>query len=337
MKKLLFIFGFALLAFGCSSPKNSINLYNWTYYIPDSVLMNFQKDMGIKVNLDTYDSNETMYAKLATGNAGFDITVPSGDYVSIMKSKGMLSKIDKNLIPNLALVEEDVTRRIKFDLDNEYSVPYFMGATGIHVNTSKIKDYEESWTIYNTTHKASMMNDMRDVLGAALLTLGYSVNTTSPEELQKAKELVLQWKANIVKFDSETFGKDFASGNLDMVHGFAEVVLKELEGNDTVNHKFFIPKEGSPVYIDSLVILENSKNKDNAHSFINYILDPKVHASIADEFFYPTIIKGASEFKKTKSPYTIKEVFEKGGEIKEDVGDSLEIYNAIWEEILSSK
>lgn len=132
-----------------------------------------------------------------------------------------------------------------------------------------------------------MMYDVRETLGVALAYLGYSVNSTDAEEIAQARDLLLEWKPNLLKFDAEMFGKDFASGSSVIAHGYAEVVLTELEAADGVDYQYLLPKEGGLVYVDNLVILAGSKNVEGAHQLINYLLRPDVHARIADTFIIP--------------------------------------------------
>jgi spermidine/putrescine transport system substrate-binding protein len=339
MKHLLPIVAGALFLFSCGPQKETINLYNWTYYIPFEVLKSFEKEYGIRVNLDSYDSNEMMYAKIASGNTGYDITVPSSDYAALMIRQGMLQELDHALLPNLVNVDPAILLQMQsYDTGNRYTVPYFEGATGIHVNTNFVKEYDESWSIFNRTdlkNRMTLMNDPREVLGGALKMLGYSANSTSPAEINEAKNLVIQWKQNILKFDAESFGKDFANGNVYVAHGYAEVVLKELEGFTETSHRFFIPKEGSVLYLDNLVILKSSQKREAAHQFINYLLTPQIHAAIADTFFYPTVIPAAEEYRTIAPPYTLQDAIAKGSELRLDVGKAINYYNSAWNEIMS--
>lgn len=329
-----------LFLMGCGmggGKKETLYLFNWSYYIPDQVIWDFEKEFGVRVVLDTYDSNESMYAKVSSGNVGYDIVVPSADFVSIMMQRGLLSPIDLTLVPNIALVEEPVKDLLVFDPQHSHSVPYFIGAAGVHIDINRTGELEPTWAIFendNFKNRMTMMNDMRDVLGAALAYNGFSVNTRNSVEIEQAKQTVLRWKPNLMKFDSEFFGKDFASGTVPIAHGYAEVVLTELEEADGINHKFLLPKEGGPLYVDSLVILQNSRNKALAHTFINYLLRPEVHAKIADEFFYPTIIKGADTVRVGVAPYSIKELRDLGYENRLDVGDALVYYTQAWTQIL---
>lgn len=340
MRKLAF-WGLLLLAVSfvsCSSNEKKLYLYNWSYFIPDETLEAFGKEYGIKVILDTYDGNETMYAKLATGNANFDMVVPSSDYVSIMISQDMLAKIDHNQIPNLKNIDPivmDFINKAGYDPGNQYSIPYFMGSTGINIDTAFVQDRSDSWRIFERVDlkgRMSMMNDMRDVLGGALKTLGFSGNSTNPTEINKAKDLIInKWKPNLLKFDSESFGKDFAAKNTWVAQGYAEVVLNELEGNQE-DYRFYIPKEGTMITLDSMAILKDAKNKESAQLLINYMLQPQVHAYVADMFYYPIIIPEAQQYRKTMPPYGISTLLERS-ELRKDIGDAVRLYSQAWDQI----
>jgi spermidine/putrescine transport system substrate-binding protein len=325
------------LFFGCGPQKETLNLYNWSYYIPYEVIQTFEKEFNVRVNLDSYDSNEMMYAKISAGNAGYDIVVPSSDYASLMITQNMLQPINLELLPNFEGIDARVIEQMQsYDPGNRYTVPYFEGATGVHVNSQYVHNFEESWHIFDRTdlkNRMTLMNDPRETLGAALKTLGYSVNSRNQAQIKAAKEQVLQWKKNILKFDAESFGKDFASQNIYVAHGYAEVVLKELENRD--NHHFFIPNEGTVMYLDNLVILKSSTKSELAHQFINFLLRPEVHAKIADAYYYPTLITAAELLRTTKAPYSLQDALDKGSELRLDVGEALSYYNTAWNEIMS--
>lgn len=323
---------------GCKkNTGNTLYLYNWTYYTPDSVIAQFEEEFGVKVVYDDYASNEDMYAKLKAGGAGYDIVIPSGDYVSIMKSQGMLHPIDLSKIPNTRYVKPEVLKKATYDPSMEYSVPYYLGAAGVAVNTDKVSEFEESWNIFARTDLAgrmSMMDDMREVLGDALAFLGYSVNSVNPDELEEAFRVVNNtWKPNLVKFDAEGFAKSFASGEFWVVQGYAEAVYEEMPPEMHDKIAFFIPRdEGGPGYLDSFCIPAGAKNPELAHEFINFFLRPEIYAEFLDSFGFPsTIHTTAGEFQ-TVTPYYSADSLE-NCELKEDIGEHLEMYNEIWQKI----
>lgn len=341
MKKrwILFIISCAALFILCEkSNKQTLYIYNWTYYIPDNIISEFEKKFNVSVVYDMYASNEEMFAKLKAGGSGYDIVFPSGDYVSIMIRENMLEEIDKSKIPNFAHIDSFALKKIKFDPGCRYSIPYMMGAGGISVNTEKVPYFEKSWNIFKRSDlkgRMTLLDDMREVIGDALITNGYSVNSTNEKELLKAKETVIEWRKNIVKFDAEAFGKGFAAGEFWVVHGYAENVFLELDSAAEEKTAFFIPEEGSAAYMDNMVILKDSKNKELAYKFINFIHEPTIYSQIVDFLRLPSINKEANKYRSKKPRYELKDLAK--SELKEDIGEALEIYNKIWQEIRIGK
>ncbi|HEW91334.1 MAG TPA: extracellular solute-binding protein [Thermotogaceae bacterium] len=317
-----------------TATKQKLYIYNWSDYIPQEVIEKFEKLYNCKVIYDTYDSNETMYAKLKAGARGYDIAFPSGDYTQIMIKEGMVVPLDKSKIPNFKYIDPEVLKKIDYDPGNKYSVPYQMGSTGIAVNTKYLKDYPRSWKIFEMKEikgKATLLDDMREVFGAALKYLGYSVNTTNMEELEEAKNVILKWKENIAKFDNELFAKGVISGEFWIVHGYGENIFYEATEEEAKNIDFFIPKEGGTLWIDNMVILKGARNVDLAYKFIDFILEPEIAAEISDYLLLPCIIVPARDFIKEKRIYTIEEL--KNCEMIKDLGKNLRIYNELWNEI----
>lgn len=339
MRKLLtaaFAASLVLVVSGCAGGnENRLYIYNWTYYIPDDVLRDFEKEFETTVVYDVFASNEEMFAKLKAGGTGYDIVFPSGDYVSIMISEGMIEPIDKSRLPNLANLDPAMLDRIEFDPGTAYSVPYFMGAAGVSVNTTKVSGYDRSWNIFNRADlqgRMTMLDDMREVLGGALKSLGYSVNSIDPGELEQAKRLVIGWRENIMKFDAEAFAKGFASGEFFVVHGYAENVFLEYEPERRGEVEFFIPREGGPMYMDSMVILKGAKHTDLAYRFMDYIHRPEVYARIADSLMLPSLLNVPARERMTVTPsYGVEDL--ENCEFKEDLGEAIELYNRIWQEI----
>jgi spermidine/putrescine transport system substrate-binding protein len=348
-KRLLCVIGTVMLlsmlffASGCKkeetasgSTDKTLYLYNWTYYTPESVIEKFEKEFGVKVVLDYFASNEDMFAKLKAGGSGYDIVFPSQDYTSIMMHEKMLLPIDKNRIPNLKYIDPMVLEKATYDPDMSWSVPYFMGASGIAVNTTKVSDYERSWNIFADDRLAgrmSMLDDMREVMGDALAYLGYSVNSTDDAELAEAQRLVNdKWKPNLVKFDAEGFAKSFSSGEFWVVQGYAEAVFEELESSRWDEVDFFLPPEGGPMYLDSMVIPKGAKHVELAHEFINFIHRPEVYAEFLDRFHFPASVHTEAGALMTVEPfYEGKDLA--NYELKNDLGADLEKYNEIWQSI----
>ena len=342
MKKIIFALAVLAVSLGlisCGGDDNTLYLYNWSYYTPDEVLHDFEKEFNCTVKVDSYASNEEMYAKLRAGAKGYDIVVPSQDYVSIMIAQGMLQKLDQSKMTNKGNLNPKCIEKMTFDPNLEYCLPYYFGAAGVSVNKTKIPsgDYERSWNIFADSQfkgHATMMDDMREVIGDALATQGNSVNSLDDAELKAASELVLKsWKPNLVKFDAESFGKSFASGDFWLCQGYAEVIFGEVpedKWDETID--FFIPQDGGPAYLDSLCILKGAKHIELANEFINYIHRPEVYAKFLDAFHFPCFVNlPAAEFVTTTPMYEASMM--DNCELKNDLGEGLDKYNSLWQDI----
>jgi spermidine/putrescine transport system substrate-binding protein len=331
----------------CSS-KERLYIYNWTYYTPDSVIEKFEDEYNVRVIYDEFASNEEMYAKImSTSRKGlfgwfsrvfgrqYDVVFPSKDYVPIMIRQDMLEKIDKSKMKNLGNVDPYVLQIASYDPQMNYSVPYYYGAAGIAVNTGRVSSFDKSWSIFareDLKGRMTMLDDMREVLGAALVTLGYSVNETNPQRVIAARDLINNsWKPNLVKFDAEAFARSYANGEFWVVHCFPEAVYEEISEipqllSDTV---FFIPKEGGPSYIDNMCILKGANNIDLAHKFIDFIHRPEIYAEFADEFGLPATANiAARKFKTGYSLYSEEDL--QNTELVEDLGAALDLYSDAW-------
>nr|AGS51698.1 ABC transporter, periplasmic spermidine putrescine-binding protein PotD (TC 3.A.1.11.1) [uncultured bacterium contig00032] len=318
--------------------KQRLYIYNWTYYTPDSIIEKFEEEYNVRVIYDEFASNEDMFAKLTANKSkrsSYDVVFPSNYYIPIMIREGMLEKIDKSKLTNLKNIDPDLLQKAAYDPVMDYSVPYFYGAAGVIVNRARVPDYEESWSIFSREDlrgRMTMLDDMRDVMGGALVYLGDSVNSVNPSTVAAARDFInTSWKPNLVKFDSEAFGKGYANGDFWVVHAFPEVVYEEIEGNnqlvrDTV---FFIPREGGPSYIDNMCILKNARNIDLAHKFIDFIHRPEIYAEFTDIFGLPATVNVPARQLKTGLSWYLAEDLQKT-ELVNDLGEQLEMYHEAW-------
>lgn len=320
--------------FSCSK-KDTLHIYNWADYIPQEVIKQFEKEYNCKVIYDTYSSNEEMYSKIKQGGTGYDIVFPSGDHVRMMINDRLLEKLDLSKIPNFKNINSLVLSKTTYDPEHNYSVPYMMGTTGIIVNKKLISNYQKSWSIYERSDlkdKMTLLDDMREVLGAALKYLGYSVNSTNPKEIERAKEIVLGWKRNILKFNATTYAQGIANGEFAVVHGYPENVFQLIPEDQRNDFEFFIPKEGSTLWIDNMVLLKSSKNKEIAYKFINFILRPEIAAKVSDLLMIPSPVSGAEKYITSKMIYNITDL--QNCEIIDYIGEKIDLYNKAWEEII---
>ena len=279
-----------------------------------------------------------MYSKLRAGAKGYDIVIPSNDFVSIMLRQGMLRELDQSKLTNRDKINPKILAKAEYDPDMKYAVPYALSATGIMVNKTKVKaNYARSYSILADPQfkgHSTMMDDMREVLGCALVYLGKDMNSLNDDDLDLAYKLVSdQWKPNIIKFDAEGFGKSFASGDFWLCQGYPEIVYGEVDETrweETID--FFIPPEGGPATLDSMVILKDAPHYELANEFINFIHRPENYALFIDEFRYPNVVNpAADEFITTKPMYDAEQAL--SCTLKDDLGDGLDKYNMLWQKI----
>jgi spermidine/putrescine transport system substrate-binding protein len=336
-----FLFGAVMLllalgAAGCKrSEDNKLFIYNWTYYCPDSVIEKFEQEYGIEVVYDEFASNEDMYAKIQVGGGGYDLVFPSADYISMMKDEGMLTKIDKSKLSNLGNIDPLILEKEPYDPDMDYHVPYYYGAAGIVINRLKVPDYEESWSIFGRADlkdRMTMLDDLREVLGVALVFLGYSANSTNPDEIAEARDLINNsWRPNLVKFDAEAFSKGYANGDFWVVQGYYESVIEEIRDNKELvdNTVFVIPKEGGTAYLDGMCILKDAKHVDAALKFIDFIHRPEIYAEFTDYFAFPATVNiPARALKEVPAYITAEDLLRT--ELKLDLGPAIDYYNSAW-------
>lgn len=332
-KKLLVVL-FVVLTGLVVIGKEKLHIYSWSDYIPEDVIEAFEKEFDCRVIYDTYDSNESMYAKLRAGASGYDIAFPSGDYVSIMIKEGMLERIDKDRLENFKNLDPKILEKMTYDPEHEYGIPYMMGSTGIAVNTKYLKEYPRSWKILEFPEirgKLTLLDDMREVFGAALKTLGYSINTVDRDELEEAKKLIMIWKNNIAKFDNELFAKGVITGEFYAVHGYAENIFLDATEEETKDIDFFIPEEGGTLWIDNMVILKNANSQELAYAFIDFVLREEVSANLSTKLMLPSPNLQAQELLEVEPVYTLEDL--ENCEMINDLGEDLRIYNELWNEI----
>ncbi|MCL2092735.1 MAG: extracellular solute-binding protein [Treponema sp.] len=349
---VLIVFAAVLLIGAAScSRRERLYIYNWSYYTPDDVIELFQEEFGVRVIYDEYASNEEMYAKiLATNREGllgrflgvfsrrYDIVFPSEDYTAIMISQELLEPINRALVPNLRNIDPLVLRKAEYDSNMNYSVPYFWGAAGIAVNTARVRNFEHTWSIFGRSDVAgggaprmTMLDDMRETMGAALGYLGYSANTRNQREIEAARDLINnQWKPNLATFDGVAYAMGYARGDFWVVNGYAEDIFWEIYEDEQLMRDtvFFIPPNGT-AFIDSMVILKGSRNIELAHEFINFIHRPDIYALFVDEFGLPATVNiPARQHKEGDSWYELEDILDL--ELKFDLGPALEHFNNAW-------
>lgn len=337
MKKILLTIISSLLFFSCGNDnKEKLYIYSWADYIPSEIYEDFEKETGIEVIEDIYSSNEEMYTKIKAGGDGYDLIVPSCDYLDIMSKQDMLQKIDKSKLQGLENIDNVVIEKLKkYSNAEDFGVPYMMIPTIIAVNKTEVKDYKKDYSIFEREDLAgrmTLLDDMREVLTAALAVNDYPQDTKDLKAYDKAKDTILKWKKNIVKFDSESFGKGFANKDFVVVQGYPDNIIGELTEEQFKESDFIIPEVGAFASIDSFAILKNAKNTENAYKFIEYILKPEVAAKISEKFKLPSINVKANEISTIDKIYEMKDL--EKAQILTDIQDTLDIQNKYWQAIL---
>lgn len=318
--------------------EKELYFYNWSEYIPSDVLDEFTKETGIKVIYSTYESNESMYAKLKMHPEGYDLVVPSTYYVQKMRDEGMLQKIDKSNLSHFSGIDPNNLNK-PFDPNNEYSIPYIWGATGIGYNTESVKsDSINAWAdLWDPTYKGQllMMDDAREFFHIALKKLGFSANTTNPEEIKAAYEELKKIMPNVLLFNSDSPANPYIAGEVELGmlwNGSAYLARSEEAPVDII-----WPKDGAIFWMDSLSIPAKSKNIDSAYKMINFLLRPENAAKIAVEIGYPTPIKAAypllpKDFINNQSVYPPQDVME-NGEWQSSVGEANVLYEQYFQKL----
>jgi spermidine/putrescine-binding protein len=341
MKKLalsLLLIIFAAVLPAQAKDSKVLNIFIWSAYLPDEVLAKFTEKTGIKVNYDTYDSNEALLEKLQSGVADYDLVVPSDYMVKILGSEKLVQEIDHSKIANFKNYDERFLNKA-FDPGNKFSLPYFWGTTGIGYNKQKVAGPVDSWAVmFDPKYKGRilMLDDVRECFGAALKFLGKSLNATDEASIKAAADLLTKQKDLVKTYNSGDFANILDSGDVDLAHGYngqiAEVVAK-----DPDRLAYIVPKEGGTFWMDNLCIPAGSRNVGNAYTFLNFILEPEIGAEIVNGVSYASANKAAREFidpeiLNDEAIYPPDDLIARC-EFLEDVGEAITIYDRYWTEV----
>jgi len=327
---------------GNGESSNRLNLYNWSDYVAESTIPGFEEQTGIRVTQDFYASNEELLAKLQSGGgSGYDVIVPSDYMVSIMIKSDVLQRLDKSKIPNFDNLDPDFVG-LSYDPNNDYSMTYQWGTTGILYNPEVVGEEVTSWDamwLEEFSGKIGMLNDVRETFGACLKRLGYSLNTTNEAELDEAQaELERQKPLLRGYFASPESGDLVVGGDLALAHVFSGDGFAAIAENE--NLVYVIPEEGATRWTDNMAIPTGAANVEGAHEFINYILDAEVGAELSNYTYYGCPNEAAfpmidEEAKSDESIYPPPEVFERL-EVIEDLGEATRDYERRFTEVKSA-
>ena len=280
------------LSWGAEEKK--LNFYNWDTYIGETTLDDFEDATGIAVKMDLYADNDELFAKLKEGNPGYDVIVPTNDFVERMVAADMLVPLDHSAISNFGNIDP-AFQDAAFDPGRKFSIPYMWGTIGIGYRKSVVDEVPDSWSWLLESEKYSgrvaLLGSAGTVIGSTLKYLGYSYNSRDPVHIKQAETLLIKQKPHIKTF-AEDNGQDLlASGEVDLTMEWNGDILQVMAEDDDIS--FVVPKEGGELWQDALCIPKDAPHPENAHAFINYILDPEVGAAIADYIQYATPNKAA--------------------------------------------
>jgi spermidine/putrescine transport system substrate-binding protein len=325
------------LPISCRHKTPELKIYTWADYFKPELLQRFENEHGCKIILDTFESNESMYAKIKAGATGYDLLTPSSYFVKILFHQGYLQPLDHHQLPNLQHIDPGYLK-IAMDPQMHHSAPYMLTNTGIAYLKSKVRNFSPSWAMFSEAAlkgRMTMLNDMRETLGAALKSLGYSLNSRNEKELEAARDVLIAWKKNLAKFESEQYKGGIASGEFLLVHGFSGDILQVQKENPDI--EFVIPKEGTSISCDDLVILKNAKESRLAHEFINFIHDPQAAAENTNFLSY--VCPNQSSYSKVNQAlrnnpavFLPPDVRAKC-EVIDDLGPDTAKYNAMWDQV----
>lgn len=282
---------------GADLSSQSLTVSNWADYYPEDLASEFQSAVGTPLIITNHGTNEEIVAKLtAGGDSGIDVAFVSGQFAQALNEAGLLEAINPEFVPNLGNLYPEA-QELSYDPGNKYSVPYAWGTTGICYRSDLI-DEPTSWNAIlepgdASKGKVTALATERWLMLPAQKALGFSANTTDEGEMEQVKQKLIAAKPNLLAYDDTTFYSRLVSGEANAVvawDGWCNYAIAE---NPDV--KFVIPSEGSDLWADTMVVLKNSKNKEAAHAFINYILDTNNHAWVAENILYKVPNSAAME------------------------------------------
>ncbi|WP_417307485.1 polyamine ABC transporter substrate-binding protein [Devosia sp.] len=354
---LLVALGALLVATPALAQEKVVNVYNWSDYIAEDTIPNFEAETGIKVNYDVFDSNELVEAKLLAGNSGYDVVVPSGFFLERQAAAGLFQPLDKSKLTNLGNMDPDVmAATAEHDPDNTYSVDYMWGTTGIGYNVGMLTEALgedaalDSWDLLFDPETAAKLADCgisvldapSEIFAAALNYLGLDPNSESPEDLAKAEELVMSVRPYIRYFNSSQYIDDLANGEICLAVGYSGDVFiaqaSAAEADAGVEIAYVIPEEGAVKWFDLFAIPADAPHPENAHAFIDYMLRADVAAANTNYVYYASGNEAAldmidDEVKNDPSIYPTPEVSAKLFTLKAHTPDYDEIMTEAWQRV----
>ncbi|UOP12801.1 polyamine ABC transporter substrate-binding protein [Pseudomonas palleroniana] len=304
-KTLLALSLMGAMAGAAQADDKVLHVYNWSDYIAPDTIANFEKESGIKVVYDVFDSNETLEAKLLAGKSGYDIVVPSNNFLAKQIKAGVYQELDKSKLSNYDNLNKSLLKAVSVsDPDNKHAFPYMWGSIGIGYNPEKVKaalgvDKIDSWDVLLKPENiaklkscgVSFLDSPTEMLPVALHYLGLPTDTQDKKQLKQAEDLFLKLRPSISYFHSSKYISDLANGNICVAVGYSgdiqQAKSRAAEAGGKVKVAYDIPKEGAGSFYDMVAIPKDAENVDAAYKFMNYLLKPEVMAAITDSVRFP--------------------------------------------------
>jgi putrescine transport system substrate-binding protein len=313
--------GAVLTAFGAhaADPK-VLNIYNWSDYIAEDTIKNFEKETGIKVRYDNYDNNEILHAKLVAGKTGYDIVVPGSHFAKTQIEAGLLQKLDRSKLTNWGNLDKGLLEQLaKVDPGNEFLVDWLWGYVTVGINVDKVKAAlgdtpmpENAWSLlFDTKYVSklkkcgvSVLDSASEVIPAALMYAGKPAFSKEAADYAEAAKVLKEIRPFVTRFSSSGYIEEMAAGATCLVMGFSGDIniakdrAAQAKSKNKVVIEALVPKTGATLFFDTMAIPKDAKNVENAHLFINYILRPEVHASLTNKVFYANPNAASLKFVK---------------------------------------
>lgn len=284
----------ALVAAGCSRDRRPrLNVYNWSDYIGRNTIPRFENEFGIRVRYGVYESNEEMLAKILTGNSGWDVAFPTNHLLRPLKDMRLLARLEQNRLPNLGNLDPTFLHP-PLSVLLEYGVPYLWGGVGIVYNRRAVHPWPGTWADLwraDLSGRLTMLDDPADVYYACLKKLGYSIRTQNPEHYRAAQQEALRQKPLVRAYINAEVRDQLVAGEVAAAQMWASTALQAIEGSGDLD--FVYPAEGYARYFEAAVILAESRHREQAHEFLNYLLRPEVAAEIVQVARNPSAVLGA--------------------------------------------
>ena len=347
-KSVVSIAGVALalcMTAGCGTPKPVLRICTWSDYIDAGVLRQFEAQNGCRVEVKTFESNEEIFDRLKAGGSGFDIVTPSSYVIPLLEKEKLIQPLDHAKIPNVRKNFDRAFAEEVLDPAFTYSAPYMVTYTGLVYRKDKLPKglSADTWDVFDSPSlagRASLLDDMRETIGAALKSLDCSLNTVRQEEIDKAVEVVLKWRKNAPVLDNAQYKESVASGEWLVGHGYSSDAIQMMLKDDNIG--FALPKEGFTIAFDEMVIAADAPQRDLAHKFIDFVYTPEVAKANVEGVCAPMPVRGVIESLEPKLRRLVEvdaNTFRRG-EVLQNLEDDpavRDMYLKAWERIKAGK